>query len=56
MRPQEGKDLVEKVKPALEEGKIVLCDRFIDSSLAYQGYARGLGIDEVFSVNQFAIS
>ena len=47
--------LVEKVKPALEEGKIVLCDRFIDSSLAYQGYARGLGIDEVFSVNQFAI-
>lgn len=47
--------LVEKVKPALEEGKIVLCDRFIDSSLAYQGYARGLGIDEVYSVNQFAI-
>ncbi|MGO4901117.1 dTMP kinase [Bacillus sp. GM2] len=47
--------LVEKVKPALEEGKMVLCDRFIDSSLAYQGYARGLGIDEVFSVNQFAI-
>ena len=47
--------LVEKVKPALEEGKIVLCDRFIDSSLAYQGYARGLGIDEVYSVNRFAI-
>lgn len=47
--------LVEKVKPALEEGKIVLCDRFIDSSLAYQGYARGLGIDEVLSINQFAI-
>ena len=35
--------LVEKVKPALEAGAIVLCDRFIDSSLAYQGYARGLG-------------
>ncbi|MEN2766746.1 dTMP kinase [Ornithinibacillus xuwenensis] len=47
--------LVEKVQPALEEGKIILCDRFIDSSLAYQGYARGLGIDEVFSINQFAI-
>ena len=47
--------LVEKVFPALEEGKIVLCDRFIDSSLAYQGYARDLGIDEVFSINQFAI-
>ncbi|WP_339230772.1 dTMP kinase [Oceanobacillus sp. FSL K6-2867] len=47
--------LVEKVLPALEKGKIVLCDRFIDSSLAYQGYARGLGIDEVFSINQFVI-
>lgn len=47
--------LVEKVFPALEQGKIVLCDRFIDSSLAYQGYARDLGIDEVFSINQFAI-
>ncbi|WP_284140700.1 MULTISPECIES: dTMP kinase [unclassified Virgibacillus] len=47
--------LVEKVLPALEKGKIVLCDRFIDSSLAYQGYARGLGIDEVFAINQFAI-
>jgi dTMP kinase len=47
--------LVEKVKPALEEGKVVLCDRFVDSSLAYQGYARGLGVDEVYSINQFAI-
>ncbi|WP_026908510.1 dTMP kinase [Paucisalibacillus globulus] len=47
--------LVEKVFPALEQGKIVLCDRFIDSSLAYQGYARALGIEEVFSINQFAI-
>lgn len=47
--------LVEKVLPALNQGYIVLCDRFIDSSLAYQGHARGLGIDEVFSINQFAI-
>ncbi|MEH7343429.1 dTMP kinase [Bacillus sp. JJ1532] len=47
--------LVEKVIPALEKGYVVLCDRFIDSSLAYQGYARGLGMDEVFSINQFAI-
>lgn len=47
--------LVEKVIPALHENKIVLCDRFIDSSLAYQGYARGLGIAEVFELNQFAI-
>ena len=47
--------LVEKVIPALENGYIVLCDRFIDSSLAYQGYARNLGIDEVMSINKFAI-
>lgn len=47
--------LVEKVLPALEAGKVVLCDRFIDSSLAYQGHARGLGMEEVYQVNQFAI-
>ncbi|PPA86681.1 dTMP kinase [Brevibacillus laterosporus] len=47
--------LVEKVIPALEQGKIVLCDRFIDSSLAYQGVARGLPTDEIFAINQFAI-
>ena len=48
--------LVEKVEPALAEGKIIICDRFIDSSLAYQGHARGLGIDEVFEMNMFAIN
>jgi dTMP kinase len=47
--------LVEKIVPALNSGNVVLCDRFIDSSLAYQGFARGLGIDEVWGVNQFAI-
>ena len=47
--------LVEKIIPAMEEGTIVLCDRFVDSSLAYQGYARGLGMDEVMSINAFAI-
>lgn len=47
--------LVEKVKPGLEDGAVILCDRFIDSSLAYQGYARNLGIEEVYSINQFAI-
>ncbi|TWT02150.1 dTMP kinase [Planococcus sp. CPCC 101016] len=47
--------LVEKIIPALEAGSIVLCDRYIDSSLAYQGYARGLGIEEIFSINKFAI-
>lgn len=47
--------LMEKVLPALAEGKIVLCDRFIDSSLAYQGIGRGIGIDEVLQINEFAI-
>lgn len=47
--------LVEKVIPALEQGKIVICDRFVDSSLAYQGYARGLGLEQVLSINHFAI-
>lgn len=48
--------LVEKVTPALQEGRWVLCDRFIDSSLAYQGYARGLGMEEIMAINAFAIA
>ncbi|WP_311080872.1 dTMP kinase [Paenibacillus polymyxa] len=47
--------LVEKVKPAIEQGAIVLCDRFVDSSLVYQGFARGIGIEEVASINRFAV-
>lgn len=47
--------LVEKVLPALEEGKLVLCDRFIDSSLAYQGYARGVNMESIRMINEFAI-
>ncbi|MGG4049711.1 MULTISPECIES: dTMP kinase [Paenibacillus] len=47
--------LAEKVEPALEKGLTVICDRFVDSSLVYQGYARGLGMDEVWAINQFAI-
>lgn len=47
--------LVEKIIPELENGKIVICDRFIDSSLAYQGYARGIGIQDVYDLNMFAI-
>lgn len=46
--------LVEKVLPALAANKVVLCDRFVDSSLAYQGAGRGLGMDEVASINNFA--
>jgi len=47
--------LVEKVWPALKKGMIVLCDRFVDSSLAYQGYTRGLGMEEVLDINRFAV-
>ena len=48
--------LIEVISPALQRGKIVLCDRFIDSSLVYQGYARGIGMDEIMEINRFAIS
>ena len=47
--------LSQRVLPALNEGKIVLCDRFLDSSIAYQGCARGLGIDKVLKANSFAL-
>jgi len=48
-------ELVERViRPALEDGRVVVSDRFLDSSLAYQGGARGLGIDEVEAINRFA--
>ena len=46
--------LVEKIIPALKEGKVVISDRFLDSSLAYQGMARGLGMAEVYQLNLFA--
>jgi dTMP kinase len=48
-------DHVERVvKPALEDGEVVLCDRFTDSSLVYQGLVRGLGWDEVAGLNKIA--
>jgi dTMP kinase len=42
------------IRPALEDGKVVVSDRFLDSSLAYQGEARGLGVEEVERMNRFA--
>lgn len=47
--------LEEIVLPALKDGKIVLCDRYVDSSLAYQAYARDLGFDFVLKANNYAI-
>jgi dTMP kinase len=46
--------VAEIIRPALEEKKIVVSDRFIDSSLAYQGVARGLGIDRIFDISSWA--
>ena len=46
--------VAEVIKPALDAGKIVLSDRFIDSSLAYQGLARGLGLNDVYEISQWA--
>lgn len=47
--------LIQKVIPALEHGQLVLCDRFVDSSLAYQGAGRKIGVEAVKSINEFAI-
>ena len=48
--------LVEEViRPALDAGNAVLCDRFVESSVVYQGIARGLGIDHVYAVNDYAL-
>lgn len=45
----------DRVAPALEEGKVVVCDRYVDSSFAYQAYARGLGMEFVSKINAFAL-
>ncbi len=47
--------LADRVEPALAEGKLVICDRYVDSSLAYQAFARGLGREFVEKINAFAL-
>lgn len=47
--------LKEIVEPALEAGKLVICDRYVHSSFAYQGYARGLGVDFIKNINAYAL-
>lgn len=48
--------MADLIIPALKEGKIVICDRFIDSSMAYQGWARGLGFDLVKEINTLVLN
>lgn len=47
--------LKEEIAPRLARGELVLCDRYLDSSLAYQGYARGLGVEFIEKINDYAI-
>lgn len=47
--------LNDRVEPALSAGKLVICDRYVDSSLAYQAYARGLGKEFIEKINAFAL-
>lgn len=46
--------VVQRIEPALRAGRFVLCDRYVDSSVAYQGVGRGLGAEEVATINTFA--
>ena len=45
----------EVIRPALDAGKAVICDRFLESSVVYQGIARGLGVEKVYAVNDYAL-
>jgi dTMP kinase len=49
-----AQNVADVIEPALATGAVVLCDRFIDSSIAYQGYGRGLSVDFITAANAFA--
>lgn len=49
-----AQNTAERIRPALAQGHIVICDRYADSSVAYQGHGRGLGADEVRALSMFA--
>lgn len=51
---ERAQHVAEVIKPALEDGQIVLCDRFSDSTIAYQGYGRGLPIQQIIDINNWA--
>ena len=56
MTAARAQHVVKVIQPALESGAVVLCDRYIDSTLAYQGAGRGLPIDELQELQRFAVS
>lgn len=55
MSAARAQHVTEIIKPALDAGKIVVCDRFVDSSIAYQGYGRKLGPDVIAKLNELAV-
>ncbi len=56
MAASRSQHVTEIIEPALEEGKVVVCDRFVDSNIAYQGYGRGLGADTIRDLNHLAVN
>ena len=56
MAASRAQHVAQLIEPALEAGKIVVCDRYVDSSIAYQGYGRKLGADTIKSLNTLAIN
>lgn len=56
MAASRAQHVAQIIKPAIEAGKVVVCDRFVDSSIAYQGYGRKLGADTIKSLNTLAVN